>query len=220
MTPRRIIRRAAEMGLDMIAISDHNSAENIDAAMKAADEEGMAVLPAMEVSSSEEAHVLALFDNAEKALQMQETVYRNLAGDVGGGRDWQVVVNEKDEVMGFNKKMLIGATGLTLGELLDEVHASGGLCIASHVDRGAFSVMSQFGFVPENLRFDAFEVINPEAAEAGLVFHPGVPRVRSSDAHRLEDVGARATSFMMEEATFEELAMALRAEGGRSVQDR
>jgi predicted metal-dependent phosphoesterase TrpH len=219
MTPARILKRAAERGLDMIAISDHNSAENVEAALKLAKGGDVAVLPAMEITSSEEAHVLAVFDGAENVLRMQETVYATLPGDAGKrGEQWQVVVNEKDEVMEFNKKLLIGATGLSLREIVKEIHSLGGLAVASHVDRGAFSVMSQMGFVPEDLDFDAFEVVDPEAAEQGLVFHPGVPRVRFSDAHHLNDIGAWITSFVMEEATFEELGMALRGIGGRNVE--
>lgn len=220
MTPLRIIRRAVEVGLHMIAITDHNSAENIGAAMAVAAGEDITVLPALEVASSEEAHVIAIFDSAEKARDMQGAIYGGLDDNPDGGRDWQVVVNERDEVLGFNQKLLIGASGIPLMALLEEIRRRGGLCVASHVDRGAFSVMSQFGFVPEDMVFDAFEVVDAEAAEAGLMFHPGVPRIRSSDAHRLEDIGSRTTAFMLEEATFEELGLALRGAEGRSVRAR
>lgn len=203
----------------MIAISDHNSAGNIDTALKIASESEIAVLPAMEVTSSEEAHVLAIFDGRESVFRLQEKVYSCLPKESGDlGDQWQVLVNEKDEVMGFNKMLLIGATSLSLKDLVDEIHSLGGLAVASHVDRGAFSVMSQMGFVPEDIDFDAFEVIDDKAAEQGLIFHPGVPRVRFSDAHNLADISARNTAFIMKEATFEELAMTFRGAGGRHVE--
>jgi hypothetical protein len=78
--------------------------------------------------------------------------------------------------------------------------------------------MSQMGFVPEDIDFDAFEVIDNKAAEQGLMFHPGVPRVKFSDAHNLNDINTRNTAFIVEEATFEELTMAVKDTGGRYVE--
>ncbi len=218
MTPLRIINRAIEQGLDMIAISDHNSAENIEVAVKIAGEKGIALLPAMEVSSAEEAHVLALFRCAEDAKHMQEVVYGSLPRAGGAGSaDYQVVVNEHDEVMAFNTKPLIAATGLGLSVLLQEIRALGGLAVASHVDREAFSVIGQLGFIPPDVRFDAFEVVRPDRAGALLGQYEGVPVLCASDAHRLEDIGARTTEFRMQEATFDEVGKALHGEGGRTV---
>lgn len=216
MTPLRIVRRAVEVGLDIIAVSDHNSAENVGAALRAARAAGITVLPAMEITSREEVHVLALFGSEEDALAMQGRVYRSLPRGFSGGTDRQVVVNEEDEVMGFNGMLLIGATEFSFSRLVEEVHRAGGLAVASHVDRGAFSVMSQLGFLPEGVRLDAAEVINHKAADAVLLHQPDVPRLMSSDAHNLRDIGMRTTWLEMEEASFEELCLALRKEGGRS----
>lgn len=216
MTPLRIVRRAVEVGLDVIAVSDHNSAENVGAALRAARAAGITVLPAMEITSREEVHVLALFGSEEDALGMQERVYRSLPRGFSGGPDRQVVVNEEDEVTGFNGMLLIGATEFSFSRLVEEVRRAGGLAVASHVDRGAFSVSSQLGFLPEGVRLDAAEVIDPEAADAVLLHHPDVPRLMSSDAHNLRDIGSRTTWLTMEEASFEELCLALRKEGGRS----
>jgi len=217
MTPLRIARKAAEKGLDIIAVSDHNSAENALASIRAGREAGVAVLPAMEVTSSEEAHVLALFGVAEAALEFQRLVYSSITEGAGKGGQNQVVVNERDEVMGFCDRLLIGATSMKLGEIIDAVHGLGGIAVASHVDREAFSVSSQMGFVPAELGFDAFEIIDREKADAALTFHRSAPRIRSSDAHYLADIGRRTTSFVMESPSFREIALALAGEGGRSV---
>lgn len=217
MTPRMIVKRAQEAGLDMIAISDHNSAENIEAALRAAEGTGLTVIPAMEINSREEAHVIGLFGSADDALRMQEAVYENLEGFDRQPGDWQVVVNEADEVIGFNRRFLLGATRFSLGQLVREIHARGGLAIACHVDRGIFSVGSQLGFVPADLQFDAFEVLDPGAAEAVTALHPDLPRIRSSDAHHPGDIGRRTSSFYMQAPSFEELTMALRGQQGRHV---
>ena len=217
MTPLRIIRRAKELGLDMIALSDHNSARNAWVAVELGQEHGINVLPAMEVTSREEAHVLAVFETVESAEAMQDALYAELPGDIDGRKEWQVLVNHADEVLGFENKMLLGASSRPLKELVDAIRSFGGLAIASHVDRGAFSVMSQMGFVPDDVIFDAFEVLDSDKARAGLMFHPHVPWVSHSDAHRPEDLGRRYTVLTAEAPEFGELALALKGEGGRSV---
>ncbi len=75
MSPLAIIQQAKIKELDIIAICDHNSAENIPALKQAADDSDICLLPGMEVTSIEEVHILALFDAIESALQLQEIVY-------------------------------------------------------------------------------------------------------------------------------------------------
>jgi predicted metal-dependent phosphoesterase TrpH len=217
MTPLRIVDRALEEGLDMIAISDHNSAENTEVALRLARQKGITLFPAMEITSSEEVHVLAVFGSQEDAARMQETVYQNLMEGTGGGWGEQVVVNEHDEVLGFNDKPLFGSTRLSLSALVREIHSAGGLAIASHVDREAFSVIGQLGFIPDDVQFDAFEVTRPAGSNPVLGLYPDMPHVRNSDAHRLEDVGMRTTSFYMEDASFEEIGKAFKEVDGRKV---
>lgn len=216
MTPVRIMNMAAERNLDIVAISDHNSAENIGVASHVASIRGITLLPAMEITSSEEVHILSLFSSVEAALRMQAVVYENLDGEIGEDRAWghQVVVNEKEEVLGFNRKLLMGATRLGVKELVEKVHEMGGLAIASHVDREAFSLVSQLGFIPEDLPLDALEV-----TRASVSLGPSeLPRVSSSDAHSLDDIGRRTTEFYIKRASFEEVAKALRGMEGRRVQ--
>jgi len=64
MTPPKIIRKAREKGLQIIAITDHNSAENIPA-FNALKYEDIKVFAGMEITTSEEVHVLALFEDYE-----------------------------------------------------------------------------------------------------------------------------------------------------------
>jgi predicted metal-dependent phosphoesterase TrpH len=80
MSPRKIVRRSLEIGLDLIALCDHNSAENAGATMREGDKRGLQVLPGLEICSREEVHILALFDDLDPALEMQAYVYANLPG--------------------------------------------------------------------------------------------------------------------------------------------
>ena len=219
MSPRGIVETCLRMGLNLIAVCDHNTAENVGAVMRAGAEMGLSVLAGLEISSKEEVHSLALFDSEKQALDMQAFVYRHLKGlnspEIFGN---QVVVNEFDEVEGVNDRLLIGATQISLRELIREVHRLGGLSIASHVDRPSYSILSQLGFIPSDLELDALEIFRgtrlnsvcqeiPEAA--------GFPVVAFSDAHCPADIGKAYTCFFMEDAGVEEIRMALEGRAGR-----
>lgn len=221
MSPKAIVETSLERGLDLIALCDHNSAENVGAIMRAGALRGLSVLPGLEISSLEEVHSLALFDTEEQALTMQAHVYRHLRGtnrpEIFGD---QVVANEFDEVEGFNDRRLIGATDLDLKEVVEAVHRLGGLSIASHVDRPSFSILSQLGFIPPDLALDALEVSPRVKRESAADLVPevsGYPVVAFSDAHFPSDIGRVHTPFLMEGTGVDELRMAFRNECGRGI---
>ncbi len=223
MTPSAIIRTALKKGLDIIAITDHNSAENVMAARKAAENTNITVLAGMEISSLEEAHILALFDNIEGIMKLQELIYKNLAPGRNDEKYFgeQVVVNEKDEVLSFNKRLLIGATTLSAQKIVNTIQSLGGLAVASHIDRDAFSIISQLGFIPGDLKFDALEISpNTSPEKAALVFaeYKSLAWITSSDSHYLKDLGQRTTIFIMNQPTLEEMKMALGNVDGRKVE--
>ncbi len=217
MTPKRIIDNAIKKGLDIIAITDHNSAENAKIAIEIGCEKGILVLPAMEVTSQEEVHVLAMFDSIDKALNMQELVYNKLPSGTYLGRfhGYQLIVNERDEIIRFDNRPLFSATSLSIKEVVDNIHSLGGIAIASHIDREVFSIISHLGFIPYDLDFDALEIsYNKKRHEAESLFNEyiGIPWITSSDAHHLKDVGRRTVSFFLKEPSFEEVLSALRGE--------
>jgi len=224
MRPCAIVRKALAMGLDMIAICDHNSAENIAAFMSAASESGLAVLPGIEVTSKEEIHLLALFNRQEDCMALQNLIYQNLLGEnVEEVFGCQTRVNEKDETIGINRKMLIGATLLPLERIVSAVGSLRGVTIASHIDRQAFSLLGQLGFIPEGLSLDGLE-ISPRTSkeEAQKRFHAyrRYSFVRFSDAHHLEDIGKNITHFLLKETTSEEVKKALHDQEGRRVMEQ
>jgi PHP family Zn ribbon phosphoesterase len=222
MSPRNIVATAIEKKLDIIAITDHNASENIVATIKAAREKPLTVLSGMEVASAEEAHLIALFDKFNAMEQFQQVVYDNLISFKIDQRaiEEQVIVNEKDEVEGFNDHLLFGATALTFQQLVDEVHHLNGLAIASHVDRESFSVIGQLGFIPDDLPLDALEISPKMSIEQARILFPDTnrfPLIKSSDAHYPKDIGRQKTRFLIEEPTIEELKLALINSGGRKV---
>ncbi len=224
MTPMKIVERCRREKLDTVAVSDHNSAKNVAGVSAAAGDEGPRILAGMEVSTAEEVHILALFDRAAEVLTLQDTVYNHL---LPGRNDdelfgMQVVANENDEVEYFEYRLLIGGTTLTVEEVVGHIHALNGLAVASHVDRGSYSLISQLGFIPEGLALDALEV-SPRGDLEEVKKLPGAadfPLIRSSDAHRLDDIGRVWTEWTVAEMTTAEMRLALKNQEGRKVVSR
>jgi PHP family Zn ribbon phosphoesterase len=219
MSPRGILESAKKKGLNILGICDHNSSENSPAVMKAAERMNIGVLPGMEVTSQEEVHVLALFETIENALKLQDHVYKYLPGendeDAFGK---QVIVNEKEEVLGFSDRLLIGATTIPLDEVIRLIHSLSGIAIASHIDREAFSIIGQLGFIPEYLELDALEISPKVTYEEAKKSHPyNYPITSSSDAHYPDDIGKTFTSFLLEDKTVAEIKKALKNQDGRRI---
>jgi hypothetical protein len=219
MSPKRILAAAVKKKIDILGICDHNSSANSLAIMNAAKGMDIRVIPGMEVTSQEEVHVVALFGDVENALKLQEHVYSRLPGENDEEAfGMQVIVNEKEEVLGFNEKLLVGATTIPLDDILRLIHGFDGVSIASHIDREAFSILGQLGFIPENLELDALE-ISPRIsfAEAEKKYSTQYPITCSSDAHYPDDIGKGFTCFLLKEGTVAEIRKALRDEDGRKV---
>ncbi len=218
MVPARVLARAREAGLDAIGICDHNTAGNVPAFRAAGRRAGLAVLAGMEITSAEEIHLLALFDDEEDLARLQRVVDAHLAGEnraeVFGD---QILVDENGEPVGLDERLRIGATDLSLAELVALVHRLGGLAIASHVDRPAFSVVSQLGFVPADLELDAVEMSAfAGGPQRGLRAY-GFAAVAFSDAHYPPEIGRCRTRVRVAQASVSELGKALRGRGGRRV---
>lgn len=222
MSPKRIVERSHQKGLDIIAICDHNSAENVGAAIVAGEKRGIEVLPGMEVCSREEVHIVALFEKLEQALAMQEYIYAHLPEENQPelfGDQW--VVNENDEFLRENPRLLIGATQLGLNKIVEKIHFLDGLSIASHVDRPAFGIISQLGFIPPDLKLDGIEVsrhTSPKEAREKIAGIGDFPCVTSTDAHYLDDIGGAWTTFNLAEPTIKEIRLAFKNEKGRRIE--
>ncbi|HIP96862.1 MAG TPA: PHP domain-containing protein [Anaerolineae bacterium] len=222
MIPPLIIRRARELGLGLIAITDHNSAENVAAMVEAAEGSGVVVLPGMEVQTREEVHLLALFDTVEQALAWQAEVYAHLP-DLENDENHlgaQFVVDATGEYVRTNERLLSISADLSLEAVVRGVRTLGGLVIPAHVNRLAFGLIANLGFIPPDLDLPAVEIFrsSPEA-EVRQRFPQlrGYAFIRDGDAHRLSEMVAR-TMFKVAAPTVAELTLALRGEKGRRVE--
>jgi predicted metal-dependent phosphoesterase TrpH len=222
MTPGNIIQQACEKNLAIIAITDHNSAENTAAVIAAARHTTLFVIPGIEVTTREEAHIVGLFERVEGALSMQELVYQNLQPGENDENTFgiQVMANEFDEVEGINKRLLIGATALGIEDVVAGIHDRQGLAVAAHIDRESFSVISQLGLIPEGLELDALEIsrrITLHQAQAQFGENLRFPFITASDSHTLEEIEDGLTRFQVASPDMAELKLALAGRKGRKV---
>lgn len=206
MSPRAIAARALEVGLDAIALTDHNCAYNLPAFDAACREVGMSCLYGMEVTAAEEVHVLCLFDHLPDALDFGERIYSTLQ-DYPNDPDRfgdQPIVTVDGVIERFAEKLLIGATDISFFDLIPMALDAGALCIPAHVDRSGFSAMAHLGFIPD-LPYSAVEVLSTIAPAEAAQW----PVVRFSDSHALDQLGRRLTEIETDGFTTEALREAL-----------
>lgn len=192
MTPANIIRQAEEIGLDIIAITDHNSAKNIESALEIAKNSNVIVIPGMEVETSEEIHLLSLFPDLEKINKWEKIVYNNLPKIENDEEyfGYQIITNSKDEYIAKEKRMLATATNLTINQVVKKVRKIGGVVIPSHIDR-AYSIIKNLGFIPEELDLKVLEISknsNPEEVESEFPFLNNYILLKNSDSHYLNEI--------------------------------
>lgn len=193
MTPNNIVNMALIKGLNAIAITDHNSAENALACMEVGKQNGLLVIPGMELQTKEEVHVICLFPDIESALEFQEYVYsklpplknkESLFGE-------QLVIDINDEIVCHNDRLLLSSADLTLRDAFNKVNELNGAFIPAHIDRDAYGIINALGFIPEDLPISTLEYRN----KAGLqrLLDSGIVAkcynfIQSSDAHYLQDI--------------------------------
>lgn len=221
MHPLALVQKARATKLDMIAICDHNSSANVPYVIKAAAGSDLKILPGMEITTSEEVHLLALFDSLSALAKLQTLIDQHLFGENDEKRfGIQAIVNETGEVEGINNQLLIGATDLSLEDLINHIHEWEGLAIAAHIDRESFSVLSQLGFIDDNTHFDALEISRLTSIARARIKYNELNHfsfITSSDAHFINEIGTSTTKIVLQEPTVAELRMALKKEEGRHV---
>lgn len=222
MSPRNIVERASELRLDIIGIADHNTTRHGALIKKLAEEKGMFVLCGAEVTSIEEVHCLCFMPDLEVLGVFQLYLDQYLFNTKNNVNYFghQVQVDEDEMIVYEEEKLLIQSIDRTVSQIADFVHSLDGLFIPAHINRQTNSMISQLGFVPEDLNYDALEISRHISKEDFLRQHPelsGATIIRDSDAHFLRHMGEVRNDFYIEKPDFEEIRMALHKKQGRFV---
>lgn len=189
MTPNNIVNMSIIKGLDIIAVTDHNSCGNVRAVMEVAGDR-LLVIPGMEVETSEEVHVVCYFPNIEKAEQMGEFVKSHMQGiknqeEIFGE---QLYMDSEDNIIGKEDLLLVTATDLTIFEVVDKAKELGGVAVPAHIDRSSYSVLSNLGFMPPELLVQTVEITAKNRSKMEEEYEKKYNIISNSDAHYLEDI--------------------------------
>lgn len=211
MTPANLSGMAMLKGLQMIALTDHNTARNLPAAKACCDAYGLLLIPGMEITTREEVHLLGYFPTVERAMDFSEFLRGHMPAKKNKPSFFgnQLVVDEDDNVIAEEDELLIGASDLSLDALASLIREAEGVPVPAHINRGSNGLLINLGFVPEQLGFTAVEVWKDlpcahTPQEGRVVLH-------SSDAHYLGDILEASESVELEDRSVEAFLEYLRA---------
>lgn len=210
MSPQNIILRAKEKGLDMIAITDHNSTRHCRLTKTIGDRVGVKVLFGCEVTSKEEIHCLAYFGNEEALFDFQLFIDANMP-DIYNDPDkfgYQVEIDEDENIIYEEPKLLISAINKNIEDISRKVHSLDGIFILAHIDKTKNSVLSQLGFIPFDLEYDALELSYKCNKETFLLKNKYLKDrlfINSSDSHYIDSIGCSFFEIEIDILDFESL---------------
>lgn len=187
-TPANLAGMCALAGLDIAALTDHNTCGNCRAFCEAAQSYGILGICGMELTTAEEVHVVCLFPDPDRAEAFSACVYDRLPPIPNNPAIFgeQIRMDAKDRVLGVEAKLLSAATTIGVYEVCDLVASYSGVCFPAHIDRPSFSLLSQLGLWDSSIPFPLAEL--SQNAPPGFADRPdlrGVPLITDSDCHIL-----------------------------------
>lgn len=207
MTPANIVGMALINGLNIIALTDHNSAKNCPAFFAQAQMQGLIPVPGMELTTAEDIHVVCLFRELHDAMKFDKFVdsrkipFKNDPSVFGH----QYIMDENDTVSGEEGNLLINATTLTVEEAFSEVIARNGVCFPAHIDRQSNGIVSILGAFPSEPKYTAYELNDASSLseyENRFPIIKSLPRTVSSDAHYLWDIAEASFAIPIDDEPY------------------
>lgn len=220
MGPINIVNAAIKNNLDIIAITDHNSAENVQAVIEIASKTRLTVIPGMEVYTREDAHMICLFDTLDTVIQFQDFVYEHVPPGIYDASMMgpQYVCDKDENIIAENDRFLTLPINASVASIANRVNDLGGIIYPAHIDRKSNSLLRALGFIPDNLFIHAVEIAMPfDQARERLRFLNNTPYtiITASDSHHIDMLGSRLTYFKLEKPNFFELKKAIEKQDGR-----
>lgn len=204
MTPNNVINMSLLKGLNVIAITDHNCAKNVEAFMRLGEQKGLTIIPGMEVQTKEEVHMLCYFYTLDACLAFQDMWERSLTR-IPNRPDYfgnQLILDENDDVVGEYPLLLLTSSAYSVKDVFQLINGIG-VAVFAHVDRSSYSVLSNLGFIPSDVPISSLEVSKYISPKDFLTKYPSYSKYRilqSSDAHYLGDIMERENYLELENA--------------------
>lgn len=209
MTPGNIVGMSLLNGLQIVALTDHNSVKNCPAFFKIAKAHGIIPIAGVELTTSEDVHVVCLFRTLEAAMEFGEFIESKRIRIKNDSEIFgkQLVTDENDEICGEEEFLLINAVNISIDEAFDEVLARGGVCYPAHIDRSSNGIISMLGDFPPEPEFTAYELNDIASLDGCLSKFPiiserGLVHVASSDAHYLTDISEKGFAIELDDEPY------------------
>ena len=207
MTPNNIAGMAALKGLNLVALTDHNSCKNCPAFFEACRKQGIVPVAGMELSTAEDIHVVCLFEHLEDAMRFDEEIATHLLPMKNRpeifGEQW--ILNGEDEIVGEVDTLLISATDLMIDDAIQLARSFGAHVRPAHIDRDANGIVAVLGTIPEEYGFHCFEFHDAEQVEAYRSRFPMISPdsvLVCSDAHRLWEINEAEHALELEDEPY------------------
>ncbi len=190
MTPNNIAGVGVLTGLNVMALTDHNSCKNCPAFFTAAKRNGIIPIAGMELTTAEDIHVVCLFQTLDGAMAFDSFVddhRMKLPNNVAVFGE-QLILDGDDEVIGTEPWYLHPASEFSIEEVPALVQNYGGVCYPAHVDREANGVIATLGDFPDIRGVRCAEFYQKEKKNEYFERYPLLKEKRilvSSDAHNL-----------------------------------
>lgn len=205
-TPNNIAGMGVLNGLNIMALTDHNTTKNCPAFFAAAKRNGIIPIAGMELTTAEDIHVVCLFEELSQAMSFNELVEQRRVliknrTDIFGN---QLICDDNDEVIGHEDNLLPNATTISIDESLELVEQFGGIAYPAHIDREANGILATLGFFPPEPKFKCVEFHSPEKADELIKLH-GIQDKKvivSSDAHYLWDIKEHKEYFEIDDEPY------------------
>ncbi len=203
-TPADLVRIAIKKGLDVIAVTDHNTAAWCDEVRQAAMGTSLTVLPGVEISTPQ-GHLLAIFDSTVEASYIEDLL---IGLDI-----------PRDQFGSLNVATQKGIVGAS-----EAVEKAGGVAIAAHADgeRGFLKMITvgaerERAYLAQDLR--AIEILEAQSRDhhqSGGRYPRHMTCLQSSDCwpkgadkHQLDGMAYRYSLLKMGERSISGLKLAL-----------
>lgn len=218
MTPNNIINMCYIKGLNIIAITDHNSMLNVESIMKLGLEKDILVIPGIEVTTKEEVHVCCYFYDLNDGIKFQDLIYDGLPDIKNSPLIFgnQEIRDMEDELINEVDKLLISSTKYSLDDINHMVKKYNGVMVPAHIDRKSFGMLAVLGFIPDGLDIYTVE-LSKYFQDQNNIFNTDLSKyniIKNSDAHYLKDINESINFIDIEQLNINSVLTYLTDTGG------
>ena len=207
MTPNNIAGMAALKGLNLLALTDHNSCKNCPAFFEACKRQGIVPVAGMELSTAEDIHLVCLFESLDAAMAFDREIEKHMSpiknrADIFGN---QLILNGEDEIIGEEENLLISATDLWIDDAIDLARSFGAHVRPAHIDRESNGIVATLGNIPPEYGFTCFEFNDAANVEEYQKRFPFISResvLVCSDAHQVWNINEAEHCLVLDDEPY------------------